>query len=418
MPQLNEVVSLVRMGLAAKQAARLPSDPDLAFCYDMLNRVSRSFALVIQQLPNPLRDAICIFYLVLRGLDTVEDDMAIEVKDKLPDLLAFHEYIYDRGFHMDHCGYNHYKRLMVEFGTVVEVFLRLDKPFQDVIADITKRMGAGMAEFIEKEVKTVADYDKYCHYVAGLVGIGLSDLFASSGLEAEADEFANMHDLSNHMGLFLQKTNIIRDYLEDILEEPAPRMFWPSAIWGKYGQQLSDFKEVSNRDSAIQCLNHMITDAMRHLPFSIEYMSKVRDVQVFRFCAIPQIMAIATLAMCYNNGKVFEDLRKAVSSSIQLCQGNLDQKYHGNTHEGAFAAPWRRDNPSTTVWPLLMDLCALAGSGTYAFYALNLGGSHTAQPEIGQMLGIGSSGPLQTAHVLLSVLLLVLLSLRLIFVAR
>jgi len=25
------------------------------------------------------------------------------------------------------------------------------------------------------------------------------------------------------MGLFLQKTNIIRDYLEDIMEEPAPR---------------------------------------------------------------------------------------------------------------------------------------------------------------------------------------------------
>ena len=30
-------------------------------------------------------------------------------------------------------------------------------------------------------------------------------------------------DLSTHMGLFLQKTNIIRDYLEDIVEEPAPR---------------------------------------------------------------------------------------------------------------------------------------------------------------------------------------------------
>lgn len=30
-------------------------------------------------------------------------------------------------------------------------------------------------------------------------------------------------ELSNHMGLFLQKTNIIRDYLEDINEEPAPR---------------------------------------------------------------------------------------------------------------------------------------------------------------------------------------------------
>ena len=55
-----------------------------------------SFAIVIQQLPNPLRDAICVFYLVLRALDTVEDDMAIDNKVKIPALLAFHESIYDR----------------------------------------------------------------------------------------------------------------------------------------------------------------------------------------------------------------------------------------------------------------------------------------------------------------------------------
>ena len=46
-------------------------------------------------------------------------------------------------------------------------------------------------------------------------------LFASSQLESE--DFSKMEDLANHMGLFLQKTNIIRDYLEDINEEPAPR---------------------------------------------------------------------------------------------------------------------------------------------------------------------------------------------------
>jgi hypothetical protein len=54
-------------------------------------RTCRSFAVVIQQLPNPLRDAICVFYLVLRGLDTVEDDMAIPNDKKIPDLLKFHE---------------------------------------------------------------------------------------------------------------------------------------------------------------------------------------------------------------------------------------------------------------------------------------------------------------------------------------
>lgn len=45
-----------------------------------------------------------------------------------------------------------------------------------VIADITKRMGHGMAEFIESNVISRKDYDLYCHYVAGLVGIGLSQV--------------------------------------------------------------------------------------------------------------------------------------------------------------------------------------------------------------------------------------------------
>jgi farnesyl-diphosphate farnesyltransferase len=57
--------------------------------------VSRSFAVVIQQLPQPLRDAVCVFYLVLRGLDTVEDDMALDDSVKVPALLSFHERIFE-----------------------------------------------------------------------------------------------------------------------------------------------------------------------------------------------------------------------------------------------------------------------------------------------------------------------------------
>ena len=55
-----------------------------------------SFAIVIQSLPAKLRDAVCVFYLVLRALDTVEDDMAIAVDVKVPLLRLFYEKIYDR----------------------------------------------------------------------------------------------------------------------------------------------------------------------------------------------------------------------------------------------------------------------------------------------------------------------------------
>lgn len=60
-----------------------------------------------------------------------------------------------------------------------------------------------------------------CCMAAWSEGVMVLQLFASSQLESK--EFYEMEDLANHMGLFLQKTNIIRDYLEDINEEPAPR---------------------------------------------------------------------------------------------------------------------------------------------------------------------------------------------------
>lgn len=92
----DEFVPLVSMYIKAKKAQKLPKDEGLRFCYDMLNKVSRSFAVVIQQLPERLRDAICVFYLVLRALDTVEDDMALDDEVKIPLLRCFYEKSRDR----------------------------------------------------------------------------------------------------------------------------------------------------------------------------------------------------------------------------------------------------------------------------------------------------------------------------------
>lgn len=50
-------------------------DIHITNCRELLTQVSRSFAAVIRQLPKLLVTDIVVFYLVLRGLDTVEDDM-------------------------------------------------------------------------------------------------------------------------------------------------------------------------------------------------------------------------------------------------------------------------------------------------------------------------------------------------------
>ena len=62
--------------------------------------------------------------------------------------------------------------------------------------------------------------------VAGLVGEGLSRLFTCTGYEDPSVAKVSK-TLANTMGLLLQKTNIIRDYLEDYVDG---RAFWPQEV--------------------------------------------------------------------------------------------------------------------------------------------------------------------------------------------
>lgn len=87
---------LYRAGLTGIQSVeplRSPT-PAAEFCERMLQLTSRSFAMVIRQLPPRLRETASVFYLVLRGLDTVEDDMVAlsdRAGEKLRILQSFHE---------------------------------------------------------------------------------------------------------------------------------------------------------------------------------------------------------------------------------------------------------------------------------------------------------------------------------------
>jgi len=58
------------------------------------------------------------------------------------------------------------------------------------------------------------------------------------------------------------------------------------------------------------CLNHMVADALTLAPSCLRYMERLRTPGVFRFCSIPQLMAIATLEKLANNADVFTGVVK------------------------------------------------------------------------------------------------------------
>ncbi len=191
-------------------------------------------------------------------------------------------------------------------------------------------MGTGMADFAHRAalsseplgLDTIKEYDLYCHYVAGLVGEGLSRLFSVTGKESPS--LAHELELSNSLGMLLQKTNIIRDFREDAEDQ---RFFWPREIWSaaEYAPDgrtpatcILQLLQESQRAKWVQ--SAMIVDALRHACDALDYLRLLRDQSVFNFVAIPAMMAIATLDLCFMNSEMFKrniKIRKAKAAEVR-----------------------------------------------------------------------------------------------------
>lgn len=59
--------------------------------------------------------------------------------------------------------------------------------------------------------------------------------------------------------------------------------------WSQFADRLEDFARPEKIEEALSCLNLLVTDALRHVPDVIAYLSRLRNQSVFNFCAIPQV---------------------------------------------------------------------------------------------------------------------------------
>lgn len=293
---------------------------NLKRCFHFLGLTSRSFAAVIMELHPELLVPVTLFYLILRGLDTVEDDMTIPLEKKEPILRSFQDILEKDGWTFTENGPNEKDRqLLVEFNVVIEEFKHIKPAYREIIKDITKRMGNGMADYANNAehnlvgVNTVKDYELYCHYVAGLVGEGLTRLFVEAGLANAA--LLKKPELMESMGQFLQQVNITRDIKEDLDDN---RRFWPKEIWSKHVDKFEDLFKPENKQKALDCSSEMIYTALTRADDCLYYLAGLREQSVFNFCAIPQTMAIATLNACFQNYDIFQ--KNVKISKGEACQ--------------------------------------------------------------------------------------------------
>ena len=262
---------------------------------------------------------MALYYLILRGLDTIEDDMTIPLNKKLPLLRDFDTILEKNDWSFTGNGPDERDReLLVNFGVVIEEYKKIKPAYKVIINGTTKKMGDGMAKYAifaeeHKYVETLLDYDEYCFFVAGILGEGLTRLFVEAKLGNPL--LLERPYLHKSMGLFLQKTNILRDVREDFDDD---KRWWPTEIWSKHVDNFQDLFKPENKQKALQCSSEMVLNALGHTEECLFYLLGLKEQSVFNFCAIPQSMAIATLELCFQNYTIFQ--RNIKITRGQACQ--------------------------------------------------------------------------------------------------
>lgn len=283
------------------------SDPsDAAFQDRMLAGVSRTFALTIPQLPEPLRPAIGNAYLLCRLADTIEDAASLDPDskgDRLRELVA----ALDSPGDGDALGARltpavagaspDEQALVADAERVFRSFRALPAEQRAPVQRCLTIMADGMARFERmKSPRGLPDlpaFRDYCYCVAGVVGEMLTDLFALH-VPAIADNQDTMRRRAVAFGLGLQMTNI----LKDVWDDRRRGVCWlPRDVFTRHGCDLAP-EDTWHDSPAFQAgIRELTIMAHGQLHEALRYTRGIpsRHRGIRRFCAWAIGMALYTL---------------------------------------------------------------------------------------------------------------------------
>lgn len=294
----------------------------LAYCRQVLTRVSRTFALGIDILHDPLRDAVSVSYLICRILDTIEDTTVLPVKDRVILLERAGRELTDpdRWEECSRAVRESFNRpeftdpdhdLCRHCGRVLEVFHSFPIPIRQAVTGPVREMAEGMAETVRRELddgglglETIEDLKQYCYYVAGTVGNMLTNLFSLDRGSITIDIRNRLRHYGPRFGLGLQLTNIIKGVTDDNSRGVS---YLPRQLLDNAGITLPELFEQPDDPRGQRVVSELVSLALAGLDDALEYTISIpsEETDLRLFCALPLIFAVRTLGLATRTAAVF-----------------------------------------------------------------------------------------------------------------
>ena len=284
------------------------------FCRLWLGLVSRTFALNIRILPRELEETVRLAYLFMRIADTIEDDRAIPPEERKRLLDLFVACFRPQGSDPDLVSEflaelppawkseNHPDLFLVAHADLVfQVFAGVRPAHRAAVEERVREMCGGMVHYaIQREqdgwfrLGTRQELLDYCYFVAGTVGLMLTDLFSADRMAAARKDRLRANSVA--FGLALQLVNIARDIPADGARRTV---FVPEEMCRLRGIAPEQLWEPRFRESASLVLLDLIRLADREVRLAQDY---VRDLpfsawRIRLFCLWPLLMAQDTLVL-------------------------------------------------------------------------------------------------------------------------
>jgi farnesyl-diphosphate farnesyltransferase len=318
------------------------SDDD--FQAQMLQRVSRTFALTIPQLPPLLYRVVSNAYLLCRIIDTIEDEPAFSSGQRKyfceQFLKALNGEINAEKFPRQVCVLLSSKtppaehELIRDAARVVRITVGFSEPQRGALLRCVHTMARGMEQFQKAGqthgLQNLEDLDRYCYYVAGVVGQMLTRLFCF-----HAQEIAKNHDalmaFATSFGQGLQMTNILKDVWED---DERGACWLPRNVFAEEGFDLDDLKTGRNRRQFERGIQRLIGIAHRHLKNALAYTLLIPRQQtgIRNFCLWAIGLAVLTLRkinkrLSYTSGNQVKISRLSVKGTILATRLTLQNDF-------------------------------------------------------------------------------------------
>ena len=291
---------------------------------EMLEMVSRTFALSIRYLPKVLREPVSLAYLLFRVSDCLEDHGEIVAGRKIALLEEWNCVLQGNTppfeFVRSIADLDRQNPEVYVAQRAPDLIAALDDVPVDLRAPIISRISEstlGMARWQEQGpfVATIKEMDDYMHYVAGLVGYLMTDLFSwySSNFRARKLELLPM---SREIGLGLQTVNVIRGLRNDY---QRGWVFVPQEMLNSVGIDRDQFFLPEFEDYALDVVNQLIDKAEGHLQYGLEYISALPwwDHRVRLACIWPLCFALKTLSVSRDNVEVLRSEVKITRKDVK-----------------------------------------------------------------------------------------------------